>query len=75
LSKSDNAAIIGKEKIVKIRKLDKSIGENLKMIYAYKCQICGLLIGETYDAAVIYTHHIDYFSTSLNNNANNIMVW
>jgi predicted HNH restriction endonuclease len=74
LQTKDNSTFIEKQKIIKIRKLDKTIGDNLKIIYGYKCQICGLFIGETYDATVIHTHHIEYFSVSLNNNADNIMV-
>ena len=74
LQTKDNSAFIEKQKTVKIRKLDRTIGDNLKIIYEYKCQICGLFIGETYNATVIHTHHIEYFSVSLNNNANNIMV-
>jgi hypothetical protein len=70
----DNSSIIKKIKTVKIRKLDKTIGDNLKIIYDHKCQICGLFIGEAYDTIVIHTHHIEYFSLSLNNNADNIMV-
>ena len=70
----DNPALIEKQKTIKIRKLDKTIGDNLKVIYEYKCQICGLCIGKEYDTTVIHTHHIEYFSTSLNNNADNIMV-
>jgi predicted HNH restriction endonuclease len=74
LQKKSNSSILEKEKIVKIRKLDKTIGENLKRIYEYKCQICGLLIGQDQGVNVIHTHHIKYFSVSLNNNANNIIV-
>jgi len=74
LQTQDNSSIIQKLKTVKIRKLDKTIGDNLKLIYGYKCQICGLFIGESYNAKVIHTHHIEYFSISLNNNADNIMV-
>jgi predicted HNH restriction endonuclease len=74
LQTQDNSTIVQKLKTVKIRKLDKTIGDNLKLIYGYKCQICGLYIGESYDAKVIHTHHIEYFSVSLNNNADNIMV-
>ena len=74
LQTQDNSSIIQKLKTVKIRKLDKTIGDNLKIIYGYKCQICGLYIGENYDAKVIHTHHIEYFSVSLNNNADNIMI-
>ncbi|GHT83030.1 hypothetical protein FACS189467_8440 [Bacteroidia bacterium] len=71
---TDMPAFIEKTKTTKIRKLDKTIGDNLKRLYNYKCQICGLFIGETYNATVIHTHHIEYFSISLNNNADNIMV-
>ena len=74
LQTKDNSTFIEKQKTVKIRKLDRTIGDNLKIIYGYKCQICGLFIGETYDAKIIHTHHIEYFSISLNNNADNIMV-
>ena len=74
LQTQDDSSIIQKLKTVKIRKLDKTIGDNLKLIYDYKCQICGLCVGESYDAKVIHTHHIEYFSVSLNNNADNIMV-
>ena len=74
LQTQDDSSIIQKLKTIKIRKLDKTIGDNLKLIYDYKCQICGLYVGESYDAKVIHTHHIEYFSVSLNNNADNIMV-
>ena len=74
LQTKDNSTFIEKQKTVKIRKLDRTIGDNLKIIYDYKCQICGLFIGESYDATIIHTHHIEYFSVSLNNNADNIMV-
>jgi hypothetical protein len=71
---TDTPAFIEKTKTTKIRKLDKTIGDNLKHLYNYKCQICGLFIGEAYSATVIHMHHIEYFSVSLNNNADNIMV-
>ncbi len=58
----------------KIRKLDQKIGENLKLLYGYRCQICGRLIGEEFDSHVVEAHHIDYFIKSLNNDANNQMV-
>jgi hypothetical protein len=70
----DIPSFLKKEKIVKIRKLDRKITDRLKQIYQCRCQICGQYIGEKYDAEVIHSHHIDYFSTSLNNNANNILI-
>ncbi len=68
------SAFIEKEKIAKIRKLDKTIGDSLKLIYNYKCQICGEYIGEKYNAQVIHTHHIEPFSKSLNNNPENLLI-
>lgn len=70
----DTPSIIEKAGIIKIRKMDKSISDKLKITYGFKCQICGLHIGELYDAQVIHAHHIEYFSISLNNNIDNIIV-
>ena len=60
--------------IVKIRKLNRKIGENLKLLYGYLCQICGQVIGEKYGSHIAEAHHIDYFVNSLNNDANNQMI-
>ncbi len=68
------AGILEKERIVKIRKLNKKIGENLKLLYGYRCQICGKLIGEEYGSHIVEAHHIDYFVTSLNNDASNQLI-
>lgn len=68
------ATIIEDKRIVKIRKLNKAIGDNLKLLYDYHCQICGQRVGTLYDSHVVESHHIDYFVKSLNNNVNNIMV-
>ena len=58
----------------KIRKLNRKIGENLKRLYGYRCQICGKVIGEQYALYIAKAHHIDYFVHSLNNDANNQMI-
>lgn len=60
--------------VLRIRKLNKKIGENLKQLYGYRCQICGRVVGEEYGAYVCEAHHIDYFTKSLNNNASNQMI-
>ena len=60
--------------IVKIRKLNRKIGENLKLLDGYRCQICGQVIGEKYGSHIAEAHHIDYFVNSLNNDANNQMI-
>jgi len=74
LQSDKTATLLEANKMVKIRKLDRSIGECLKRLYSNRCQICGLFIGERYNATVIHTHHIEYFSKSLNNDADNILV-
>jgi len=74
LNTTDNSKIIKKAGFIKIRTLNKSIGDALKVVYDFKCQICGVYIGEQYDAKIIHTHHIEYFSVSLNNNPSNILV-
>ncbi|MDR0870070.1 MAG: HNH endonuclease, partial [Planctomycetaceae bacterium] len=73
-SSDTTAGIIEIEKLVKVRKLNNTIGNSLKNLYLYKCQICGRFIGDKYGATVIHTHHIEMFSTSLNNNPSNIMI-
>ena len=60
--------------LVKIRKLNRKIGENLKLLYGYRCQLCGQLIGEKFGSHVAEAHHIDYFVTSLNNDASNQII-
>ena len=54
--------------------MNHAIGDTLKSLYGYRCQICGAYIGEAYGSQVIHAHHIDYFSHSLNNDATNIMI-
>jgi predicted HNH restriction endonuclease len=70
----DTAGLKEKEQIVRIRKLNKKIGDNLKRLYGYRCQVCGRLIGEEYGSHVVEAHHIDYFVNSLNNDASNQII-
>jgi len=69
-----SASIFEAERTTKVRKLNKKIGDNLKLLYEYRCQICGRLIGEEYGSHIVEAHHIDYFVLSMNNNASNQMV-
>ena len=69
-----DTGIILKPGVKKIRKLSRAIGDNLKLVYRYRCQICGQYIGETYGSNLIHAHHIDYFVRSMNNNADNILI-
>lgn len=59
---------------MKIRKLNKAIGENLKMLYDYKCQICGENFGRKFGANVVEVHHLDPFVVSLNNDSSNQII-
>lgn len=69
-----NASILLDERVTKVRKLSQAIGENLKEIYNYRCQICGQNIGDKYDTHIVEAHHIDYFVKSLNNDASNQLI-
>ena len=69
-----NSHILEDKRVIKIRKLNRKIGDNLKLLYGYRCQICGQVIGERYGAHTIEAHHIDYFVNSLNNDANNQLI-
>lgn len=72
--KDKDATIFMDERILKIRKLNKKIGDNLKLLYGFRCQICGQFIGENYGAQVVEAHHIDYFINSFNNDLNNQLI-
>ncbi len=73
-TKDETSGIEYKTQINKVRKLNRAIGNNLKLLYEYRCQICGRLIGEEYDTHIAEAHHIDYFVKSMNNDANNILI-
>ncbi len=68
------ASIFETNRMMKIRKLNKKIGDNLKLLYGYRCQICGKVIGEECGSHIVEAHHIDYFVSSLNNDASNQLI-
>lgn len=68
------AAIFEDRRIIKIRKLNRKIGDNLKLLYDYRCQICGKITGTDYGTHIVESHHIDYFVNSLNNDSNNQLI-
>ncbi|SEA60798.1 hypothetical protein SAMN04515656_1165 [Eubacterium aggregans] len=75
LSKEDGSTgIVEKVGVRKYRHLNAAIGQDLKVLYGYRCQICGAHCGEAYGVKVAEAHHIDYFVKSLNNNASNQMI-
>lgn len=64
------------EGVQRIRQLDRRVGDSLKQLYGFRCQVCGCEIGSQYGSErhVIEAHHIQPFSESFNNNFDNIMV-
>ena len=62
------------QRTAKIRKLNKAIGDNLKILYNNECQICGTDFGRKYDAKIVECHHIDPFVKSFNNDSLNQIV-
>lgn len=68
------ATITEKTQLIKIRKLDRSICYNLKILYDYRCQITGDKFGEKYKSEVSEAHHIEYFTKSMNNDSENIII-
>ena len=72
--RDDSASIVMRSQLAKIRKLDRSIGENLKTLYDFRCQICAADFGTPYDRHVAEVHHIIQFVQSMNNDFDNLMV-
>lgn len=58
----------------KVRKLDRSIGDSLKQLYDYRCQMTGERVGDPYSVNVVEAHHIMPFTESLNNDTSNIII-
>jgi len=63
-----------RERLVKIRRFDKAIADNLKLLYDNRCQICGDNFAARYETSIAEAHHIDSFIKSLNNDSDNIMI-
>lgn len=68
------AALIEKFGLTKIRRLNREVGDYLKALYDFRCQICGSNVGKIYSAAVAECHHIDHFVRSLDNTAENLLI-
>ena len=69
-----NASIKQVTRLQKIRNLDRSIGDSLKQLYGYRCQMTGEKVGEPYDSLVVEAHHIIPFTESMNNDSSNIII-
>ena len=57
-----------------VRQLDRSIGESLKRLYDYRCQMTGTKMGYNYNAQVAEAYHIIPFTERMNNDASHIMI-
>lgn len=69
-----NATIKQTTGLQKIRQLDRSIGDSLKKLYNYRCQMTGDKIGEHFGVMVVEAHHIIPFTESMNNDTSNIII-
>ena len=69
-----NASIKQMTHLQKIRHIDRSIGDSLKRLYDYRCQMTGEKVGEPYDVFVVEAHHIIPFTESMNNDTSNIII-
>ena len=69
-----NAGFKEVTRLQKVRHLDRSIGDSLKLLYDYRCQMTGERIGDNYDALVVEAHHIIPFTESMDNDTSNIII-
>ncbi len=69
-----SASIEEKQRLVKYRRIDRSIILTLKKFYDYRDEISGEKIGDEYGDSVVEAHHIDYFTRSQNNDSSNIII-
>lgn len=70
----DNPYITYSDALHKVRHLDRSIGNSLKQLYDYCCQMTGERIGDAQNALCVEAHHIIPFTQSLNNDYSNIII-
>lgn len=57
-----------------VRVYDHSIISGLKALYRGRCQLCGCLPLEEFEADISEAHHIEYYSETQNNDASNILI-
>ena len=61
-------------RLQKVRQLDRSIGDSLKQLYDFRCQMTGEKVGSQYHSLVVEAHHIIPLNESMNNNTSNIII-
>ena len=59
---------------IRKRVLHRGIIDQLKVLYGYRCQICGMGFKDIYGLDVAEAHHIVPFSESFNNDASNLVI-
>lgn len=69
-----SATIKDVTRVQKVRMLDRSIGDSLKQLYDYRCQMTGEKTGEEYNSLVVEAHHLIPFTESMNNDTSNIII-
>lgn len=75
LNFDDNTVALNKTvKSVIERTYSKKKVEMLKRLYAYRCQICGKNVGEEHGVKIAEAHHIKYFSKSVDNSSDNLLI-
>ena len=75
LNFDDNTAALNKTvKSVIERTYSKKKVDMLKRLYAYRCQICGQNVGEEHGVNIAEAHHIKYFSKSVDNSSDNLLI-
>jgi 5-methylcytosine-specific restriction enzyme A len=72
--RDESASLVTRPQLAKVRRLDRSIGEDLKSLYDHRCQICGENFGKPYEQRTVEVHHILQFVRSMNNDYDNLMV-
>jgi len=72
--KDTNSKIVQHRVLINSRVFDPQIPNSLKKLYDCRCQICGARAVEMYGVDVSEAHHIELFSKTANNNADNIMI-
>lgn len=70
----ENSSLEVKDGLLKIRKYNKKIIDDLKKRASYCCQICGVSSIGDYGVSVVEGHHIESFSLTQNNKPENIMI-
>ncbi len=73
-AKDPEAAISIKVGISKTRIYKTDIIRQLKKLYKGHCQLCGTIPLQKFGIDICEAHHIDYFASSYNNDASNIII-